>query len=356
MPSTKGYHSYHGKTGAGRIILIVLLCLILFAAIGFLIVQRFAVYGADGSVRFELPWGRKMPDSEQTQTPDPSTPDKTGELEIVVDEPEQTAPAELHAVELNESVLRGSAETALAGLAENVNAVAVRVKNTRGELLYNSQLSAAAEAGAVAGSSISRAAIDDLTGSGYYTVARISALHDSLYSYAHMTDAAILQLNHPGYIWYDPDSSFYLAPEKPLARQYLADIAQECAQMGFDELLFDSFGYPPGGRLSNIDTSGRTMSMQEALSLLADELRESVKEQRVRLSVELDAETVLAGGNEKTGQSLPLLAEKFDRIYVRTTAEELPALRSAVEPYEVELVPILTEAGDSGSYLVSAQN
>ena len=65
---------------------------------------------------------------------------------------------------------------------------------------------------------------------------------------------------------------------------------------------------------------------------------------------------MLAGGNEKTGQSLPLLAEKFDRIYVRTTAEELPALRSAVEPYEVELVPILTEAGDSGSYLVSAQN
>ena len=126
--------------------------------------------------------------------------------------------------------------------------------------------------------------------------------------------------------------------------------------MGFDELLFDSFGYPPGGRLSNIDTSGRTMSMQEALSLLADELRESVKEQGVRLSVELDAETVLAGGNEKTGQSLPLLAEKFDRIYVRTTAEELPALRSAVEPYEVELVPILMEAGDSGSYLVSAQN
>ena len=29
MPSTKGYRSYHGKGGAGRIVLIVLLCLIL---------------------------------------------------------------------------------------------------------------------------------------------------------------------------------------------------------------------------------------------------------------------------------------------------------------------------------------
>ena len=37
MPSTKGYRSYHGKGGAGRIVLIVLLCLILLAAVGFLV-------------------------------------------------------------------------------------------------------------------------------------------------------------------------------------------------------------------------------------------------------------------------------------------------------------------------------
>ena len=52
MPSTKGYRSYHGKGGAGRIVLIVLLCLILLAAVGFLVLQRYAVYGSDGSIRF----------------------------------------------------------------------------------------------------------------------------------------------------------------------------------------------------------------------------------------------------------------------------------------------------------------
>ena len=56
MPSTKGYRSYHGKGGAGRIVLIVLLCLILLAAVGFLVLQRYAVYGSDGSIRFDLPW------------------------------------------------------------------------------------------------------------------------------------------------------------------------------------------------------------------------------------------------------------------------------------------------------------
>ena len=43
MP-TKGYHSYRGKGGGGKGALTVLLCLILLAAVGFLVVQRYAVY------------------------------------------------------------------------------------------------------------------------------------------------------------------------------------------------------------------------------------------------------------------------------------------------------------------------
>ena len=59
MPSTKGYRSYHGKGGAGRIVLIVLLCLILLAAVGFLVLQRYAVYGSDGSIRPTARAGRR---------------------------------------------------------------------------------------------------------------------------------------------------------------------------------------------------------------------------------------------------------------------------------------------------------
>ena len=44
-------------------------CLILLAAVGFLVLQRYAVYGSDGSIRFDLPW-------KQTEEPsDPSAPD-----------------------------------------------------------------------------------------------------------------------------------------------------------------------------------------------------------------------------------------------------------------------------------------
>ena len=64
MPSTKGYRSYHGKGGAGRIVLIVLLCLILLAAVGFLVLQRYAVYGS--SVCFHGRSKRMLPSEPYT--------------------------------------------------------------------------------------------------------------------------------------------------------------------------------------------------------------------------------------------------------------------------------------------------
>ena len=318
MPSTKGYRSYHGKGGAGRIVLIVLLCLILLAAVGFLVLQRYAVYGSDGSIRFDLPW-KQAEECYKLGFFDPA-----------------------------------NADAALAAVPEGANAVALRVKNARGELLYDSALQEAIDVNAVKGSSGANTVIAALTGSEVYTIARINATHDSLYSFAHMADAGVLQLNYAGYIWYDPDSTFYLAPEKPAARQYIVSVARECAELGFDELLFDEFGYPTRGRLNNIDESARTLSKSAALAQLAEELRSGTEAYGVRLSVQLDAATVLAGGNETAGQDLAALAAAFDRIYVETTAEQLPALTAALEPYDAELVPILSEALASGSYLLTA--
>ena len=72
-----------------------------------------------------------------------------------------------------------------------------------------------------------------------------------------------------GFVWYDTNSTHWLAPEKQAARQYVTDLVTECAQMGFDELLLDDFHYPREGRLSRIKTDERTMTQQEALMLLS---------------------------------------------------------------------------------------
>lgn len=352
MLSAKGYRSYHGRGKTGKVILITALCLLLLVAVSFLLLQRYAVYETDGSIRFDLPWKT----NEAGDEPAPPSDGDTTVPEVIIEAPEP-APASvagmLHAVELDEAILRDGAEDALAGLPEEVNAVAVRLKNEQGELLYASALEGALEAGAVKGEAASLDAIKTLDESGMYLAARISALHDSLYSFAHMKETGILQLKHRGYIWYAPDSSFYLAPEKAAAREYLVSIACECAELGFDELIFDSFGYPDRGRLSNIDESAREMSKSDALALLSTELRKATETYGVKLSVLLDPAVILAGGNEKSGQELAVLAASFDRVYAETTAEELPALAAALAPYSAELVPILKEPPADGSYLLA---
>ena len=368
----RGYQGYRGRgRGNGHKWLIALLVLVLAAACAFLFAQRYVVYSSDGSMHYEWPWARRSePAGDDAQTGDAQESEPVPELVIegsdpqpiepaptVTPEPtpEPTPPADepMRAVELPASALQGSLDKALQDIGESgANALAIRVKNSRGQLLYPSAIDGAIRAQAVSGSSIALSAIEELTGGDRPVIARISALHDSIYSFAHMSDAAIQQVQYSGYIWYAPDSTFYLAPEKELARQYLADIARECAELGFDELLFDEFAYPSEGRLSNIKTNARTMTKEEALTLLASELKAAVEDSGVKLSLVLDAETVLAGGDEVKGQSLAALAPYFDRIYVPATAEQIPALEDALADLGVELAVISTEPVEGHPYLI----
>lgn len=346
---TRGYMGYRGRRPNGRRWLVLVLVLIILAAAAFLLAQHYMVYQTDGSYHFELPWSHRDSASKPTLRPG-----RRQDLEIVIERPEtpETPTVPLHAQELDAVALQGGAAHALSSLDENVNAVAIRLKTVDGDLLYPSELSEAIEAKAVAGS-ISADAIRELTSSDYYTIARLSALHDSRFSLAHKVEAAIQQKRYSGNVWFAPDNSFYLAPEKEMTRQYLADIAAEVAALGFDELLFDEFGYPTVGRLNNIQTDERDMTQEEALSMLAGGLREALLDTGTKLSLTMDAQTVLAGGNATSGQDLASLATAFDRIYVPTTEEELPALQAALEPYTAELVPILETAPAEGAYLIS---
>ena len=346
---TRGYSSYRGRRH-GRKLLAVLLALILAAACGFLFAQRYIVYEADGSFRFEFPWSKPQ---EQTQDKDEADGEagKKDDLEITVEKP---AVKDTRAVALGDDVLGGDSSSALGALDEKTNAVAVRLKDDGGRIYYDSKVSGAIDCGAVSGGSGTRSAIAGIIGSDYYTIGCISTLHDSFYAYKHMTDAAVCQLT--GFVWYDENSTHWLAPEKQAARDYVTEIVTECAQMGFDELLLEDMHYPREGRMSRIKTDERTMTQQEALMLLADDLRAALTEADYegKLSVRVDADIVLAGSEEKSGIVMSEYVKDFDRVYVACTQDELKSVTEAMKAYGVEFVPILTEAAASGSYLVES--
>ena len=144
-----------------------------------------------------------------------------------------------------------------------------------------------------------------------------------------MADAGVLQLNYAGYIWYDPDSTFYLAPEKAPRGSTSSPSRANARELGLTSCFLTSSAIPPAGGSTTSSESARTLSKSAALAQLAEELRSGTEAYGVRLSVQLDAATVLAGGNETAGQDLAALAAAFDRIYVETTAEQLRAHRGS---------------------------
>ena len=67
---------------------------------------------------------------------------------------------------------------------------------------------------------------------------------------------------------------------------------------------------------------------------------------------EPDSFGVLDADGVRWQQPVTNQSETFDRVYVKVTAEQLESVTEAMKAYDVEFVPIVGEATDSGSYLI----
>lgn len=320
---TRGYSSYRGRGRKGKLFLAILLILIILASVGFIIAREHMSYDADGNLYFELPWGKK----EQTPEEVPDTPD------VVIREPEQTAPAAvrgtlLAAKPLTEEAL-ADAETEFSGKTM----AAVMLKDGTGTVYFDS---GTAVPGAVSAESGTGAALAALTGrTDLSAAARISCFHDPKAANADVEGMGLK--NTGGYIFYDGNNSQWLDPGRAKARNYLLDIIREAAAQGFDEIILTDVSYPTEGKLNKIDFSQAELTQNTAeegrcylLEAFLREVRQALPED-VTLSLELPAETIRTGYDGNAGQDLKALAPLVDRIYAETTEGEAPALEAAVK-------------------------
>ena len=77
----------------------------------------------------------------------------------------------------------------------------------------------------------------------YYTIAKIPAFRDRAYGLAN-TSSGILH-SSGGYLWAGADKCYWLDPAKSGPRSYLISIATELRDLGFDEVVFTDFSFPP---------------------------------------------------------------------------------------------------------------
>ena len=365
----KGYHSYRGRQGSWRWLLTLVLVVILVAACLFLFLQRFVTYSDDGSYHLDLPVFDRLGignDEQSTNEPEqdvnlvieePEEPETEPEQEPEEQEPEEQEPVHTE-IPYSPRRLIGFAslpadEAEMLAALETVGAdgFVFTAKADKGAVCYTSAV-------ALPQSVMENAASEELVSrlcamEGIYTVAKVNCFHDSDYAFANMEAAGICQKN--GYIWYDYQSNHWLDPEKEAARAYVIDLALECAQMGFDELLLEDMCYPHRGKLYKIDYSQNTMAKADALALFLGELRRELEPYGVRISLLLEEDELLgtAENTDATGMIAQQLLPLVDSVYAVTEDPVLTeeAMKTLLGGEDVPiLIPIVADETATGGW------
>ena len=121
-------------------------------------------------------------------------------------------------------------------------AVLLELKSGPGNFYYKTTMP-----NAKVSSKVDKDAVADLiqyiTKADYYTVACVPAFRDRAYGLKN-TSCGLLH-SSGRYLWAGDDKCYWLDPAKNGTRSYLISIASELRDLGFDEVVFTDFCFPP---------------------------------------------------------------------------------------------------------------
>ncbi len=332
--ATKGYSSYHGRVSPGKIALIVVLVLILLGAITYLVVQNYLVYDESGQVHLELPFF-KPKDGEDTEQPsDGQTGLDDADFDRVEPEFPHVKVSALHGVRLPDDCLWWGADYIMTKLAPEDMVLAV--KRTTGGITYATE--AQPPQGVVVETGRPIDCLKTLLAADRWTVGHIVCFSDNAFAQSR-TDCALVRAD--GGLWYDAAGQAWLDPTDPEVLRYLTALCKECGELGFSEVLLDSFCYPSSGDTAAIanDDGDRAQILTDVAKTLRSSLPEGVA-----LSV------TYRGSGDLT---LAQLADLFDRIYVPAADYDAVAAQLGGQfDAATRLVSMTSQAAETGSYML----
>ena len=303
--ATRGYSGYKGRKSPWKIAAAILLVLVILAAAGVLVLQRYLVYDASGTPRLHLPW------QEEIKTPSSSggasSSGDLGPVDVTIDPPER------------QSVLGYLLTAPDADLTPylapdgDLNAVAVTLKGADGQL----------RAGWQEDETLKSILADE----SRHAIARISCFLDGQSARSQVKELGLE--NTGGYIFYDGANQNWLDPGKPAAREYLLELIRQAAGAGFDEILLTEVAYPTEGKLDKIAYTAADRA--ESLTLFLTEAKGVLAEHPgVTLSVAVPDTLLLDGEDETSGQSLSGFAALADSIYALCEGGDYDDAKAAV--------------------------
>lgn len=247
----------------GVVLTAVGLTLLLVLVGWFAWLDRFVVYCADGA---HLDFDRDYRITDGVEAPPPERPT----VEIHYNEGENvvnTPTAELSPIGgyyVTTRMLLDSIENVDLAI-ENLpagSAVMLDLKSIYGNFYYSTSIN-----GAPIATQLDIPAMDELLSklisSDVYLIAKVPALRDRSYG-LNNTSYGLSSSQGKGYLWADDANCYWLDPTASGTVSYLISIASELRRMGFDEVVFDDFCFPP---TDNILFDG---SREDAIATAAD--------------------------------------------------------------------------------------
>ena len=288
--ATRGYSGYRGRRSPWKVLAAILLVLVILAAAGVIVLQRYLVYDASGTPHLRLP-GQEEPQPPASSSAPGSSSQDLGPVDVTIDLPERQAVLGVLAEEVGAKLSDFPAEG-------DLSALAVTLKGADGALRGGWQDDPEVQA--------------LLADDSRYAIARISCFLDGQTARSQVKELGLE--NTGGYIFYDADNRNWLDPGKAAARQYLTELIRQAAEAGFDEVLLTDVSYPTAGKVDKIAYSAA--DRRESLRLFLTEARGVLAEfEGVQLSVAVPAELLAEGENDLSGQSLADIAALADAVY-----------------------------------------
>ncbi len=334
------YGSYRGRrstTDVLKTVALILAVLVVLAVAGVWIAQKYIVYD-DGGYHLELPFFQKEGPAQEPEDfrvavePAASQPEET---------PEEGEPL-LAAVTVPLSAVEDGSAEALAAQA-GANSVLLDMKTDRGQLGFVSQLAMAASAGVNAGQADINRQLQALNSGELYTVARLSCFRDEALGPAWPTPSGPTAAT-VGRIRRAAVGS----PASPAVQDYLVALMVELAQLGFDEIVLEHWGYPAVGNLGYIkqgdayDLEHLSQPVEEFLA----RAEAALEPYGTRLALR-STWAVLEGDESPGGQTAQLLERYAQRVWLEAPEDGMADLLSqAGLPEGEERLALLVEELD----------
>ena len=202
--------------------------------------------------------------------------------------------------------------------------------NDQGALGWQSQQALASALQEGVDSGTVNAALTAWNEGDVYTVARLSCFRDEALG----SNMDYTLRTSSDYRWRDSGDLHWATPSNEAVRSYLIGLMTELAQMGFDEIVLDHFGYPTqaDGTLGNLGQSEDNYPAGALDGVITDFLAQAAQALEpygTKLSLHASAD-VLTGTDGSAGLTMAALNASVDRVWASgTRSDVLAALEGA---------------------------